>query len=170
MTMRTVRVTMSSHLTAERVLAAGYDFSARRAEVFPAVSMDHFEIHELGSESADVTEGTPTGIGVNWERCHYDWSTPGLVTARVVDSNVYTPESSSWLLSATPESAGCRIEMTWEREFRTGVRGRMFGTLFRVVGTRLFSRYARQVLDNLETMATTGHDGDQRHRRPIPTR
>ena len=152
--MRTVHVTMSSRLSPERVLAAGYDFTARRAEVFPAVSTDELEIHELGSESADVTEGTPVGIGVNWERCHYDWSTPGLVTARVVDSNVYAPGSSCWVLRATHDSAGSRVEMTWEREFRTGVRGRIFGTLFRVVGKRLFSRYARQVLDNLETMTT----------------
>jgi hypothetical protein len=145
---------MSSPLTPERVLAAGYDFSARRAEVFAAVSTDHLEIHELGPESADVTEGTPVGIGVNWERCRYDWSTPDLVTARVVDSNVYAPGSSCWILRATPDSAGSRVEMTWEREFRTGVRGRIFGTLFRVLRTRLFSRYARQILDNLETRAT----------------
>jgi len=151
--MRTVRVTMSSPLTPERVLAAGYDFSARRAEVFPAVSTDHLEIHELGAESADVTEGTPVGIGVNWERCHYDWSTPDRVTARVVDSNVYAPRSSCWILRATADPAGSRVEMTWEREFRTGARGRIFGTLFRVLGTRLFSRYARQILDNLETTA-----------------
>ena len=152
--MRTVHVTMASHLAPERVLAAVHDFSARRAELFPAVSTDHLEIHELGSESADVTEGTATGIGVNWERCHYDWATPDLVTARVVDSNVYTPGSSCWLLRATADSAGSRVEMIWEREFRTGVRGRTFGTLFRVVGTRLFSRYARQILANLETMTT----------------
>jgi hypothetical protein len=154
--MRTVHVTRSSHLAPEHVLAAGYDFSARRADIFPAVSTDHFEVHELGSESADVTEGTPVGIGVNWERCRYDWSTPGLVTARVVDSNVYTPGSSCWTLRVTPDSDGSRVEMTWEREFRTGVRGRIFGALFRVLGTRLFSRYAEQILDNLETTATAG--------------
>jgi hypothetical protein len=152
--MRTVHVTMSSHLAPERVLAAGHDFSARRADVFPAVSTDHLEIHELGPTSADVTEGTPTGIGENWERCHYDWATPELVTARVVDSNVYTPGSSRWILRATPGAVGSRVEMTWEREFRTSVRGRIFGTLFRMLGTRLFRRYARQILDNLETMAT----------------
>jgi hypothetical protein len=151
--MRSIHITMSSHLAPEHVLAAGYDFSARRADIFPAVSTDHFEVHELGSESADVTEGTPVGIGVNWERCHYDWSTPGVVTARVVDSNVYAPEGSCWTLRVTPDSAGSRVEMTWDREFRKGVRGRIFGTLFRVLGTRLFSRYAKQILDNLETTA-----------------
>jgi hypothetical protein len=43
--------------------------------------------------------------------------------------------------------------MTWEREFRTGVRAQIFRTMFGVLGTRLSSRYARQVLDNLETVA-----------------
>jgi hypothetical protein len=144
---------LSTDLAPERVLSAGHDFSARRPEIFPAVTMAHLEIHELGSESADVTEGTPVGIGLNWERCHYDWSTPGLVTARVVDSNVYTPGTSCWLLRVAPDATGSRVEMTWEREFRAGARGRIFGSLFRLLGTRLFSRYARQVLDNLEAMA-----------------
>jgi hypothetical protein len=39
------------------------------------VSLDHLEVHELGGESAEVTEGALVGIGVNWERCRYDWST-----------------------------------------------------------------------------------------------
>jgi len=54
--------------------------------------------------------------------------------------HVHAPGSSCWILGATPDSAGSRVEMTWEREFRTGVRGRIFGTLFLVLGTRLFSR------------------------------
>ena len=78
----------------------------------------------------------------------------------MVASNVYIPGRSCWLLRATADSAGSRVEMTWEREFRTGVRGRIFGTLFGVVGTRLFSRYARQVLDNLEARATAEAAGD----------
>jgi hypothetical protein len=53
------------------VLEAARDFSERRAEVFPAVSIDHMTIHALADTSADVTEGTAAGIGVNWERCRY---------------------------------------------------------------------------------------------------
>jgi len=92
--MPTIHVTMSSHLAPQVVLAAGYNFSARRADFFPAVSTDHLEVHDLMAESADVTEGTPAGIGLNWERCHYDWAAPGVVTAAVVGSNVYDPGTS----------------------------------------------------------------------------
>lgn len=104
--MATVHVTTPSRLSTERLLAAGYDFSARRAEVFPAVSTKFLEVHELDEASADVTEGTSAGVGVNWERCRYDWSTPGSVTATVTDSNVYEPGGSSWELRATPTDDG----------------------------------------------------------------
>ena len=40
--------------------------------------------------------------------------------------------------------------MIWVREFEPGPRGRLFATLFRVVGERLFTGYARDVLTNLE--------------------
>jgi hypothetical protein len=154
--MATVHVTMSSQLAPQVVLAASCEFSARRADVFPAVSTDHLQVHDLNPESADVTEGTPVGIGLNWERCHYDWATPGVVTATVVDSNVYRPGSSCWVLRAAPDGGGSRIEMIWVREFRSGPRGRIFGTLFRMFGKRIFTRYGKQVVRNLESRAIAG--------------
>ena len=66
--MTTIHTSTESALPASRVLAAGYDFSTRRADVFPAVSLAYFEVHELGETWADVTEGTQAGIGINWER------------------------------------------------------------------------------------------------------
>ena len=154
--MTTIHVTMSSELPPQVVLEAGHEFSARRAEVFPAVSTDHLEVHDLHPESADVTEGTPVGIGLNWERCRYDWATPGVVTATVVDSNVYEPGTSRWELHAAPEAGGSRIEMIWVREFRPGPRGRIFGTMFRLFGKRIFTRYAGQIVHNLESLAIAG--------------
>jgi hypothetical protein len=154
--MATIHVTMSSQLAPQVVLAASHDFSAQRADVFPAVSTDHLEVHDLNLESADVTEGTPAGIGLNWERCHYDWMTPGVVTASVIDSNVYEPSSSRWVLRAAPDAGGSRIEMIWVREFRSGPRGRIFGMLFRLFGKRIFTRYARQVVRNIESLAVAG--------------
>src|SRR5215813_7093367 len=116
--MTTVHVKTHSSLLPERVLAAGYDFSARRVEIFPAVQTRYLEVHELDEASADVTEGTPAGVGINWERCRYDWSTPGSVIATVIDSNVYQPGNSSWELRATPADGGSTVEMIWIREFK----------------------------------------------------
>jgi hypothetical protein len=42
--------------------------------------------------------------------------------------------------------------MIWVREFRRGARGAIFGTLFRLVGTPIFARYARDTLENLRKL------------------
>jgi hypothetical protein len=147
--MTTIHVVADSPLQAARVLEAARDFSELRAEIWPAVSLEYMEVHELGDISADVTEGTNAGVGVNWERCRYDWSLPGSVVATVTDSNVYAVPGSSWQLRATPNGDGSRVEMIWTREFKPGTRGRVFGTLFRLLGKPIFGRYARQTLANL---------------------
>jgi hypothetical protein len=42
--------------------------------------------------------------------------------------------------------------MIWRREFAPGVRGRIFGTLFRLLGKPIFRRYAHQMLKNLSQL------------------
>ena len=148
--MPTIRVVLQSSLAPECVLQAAYDFSERRAEVWPAVSVPRLTVHDRGDTWADVTEGTRAGPIVNWERCRYDWSRPGVVAAPVTDSNVYAFPESSWEIKATPTENGSHVEMIWVREFKPGPRGRLFGALFRLVGKWLFTKYARDVLTNLE--------------------
>ena len=153
--MTTIHVTIRTQLSPERVLAACYGFSPRRAEIFPAVSIPYLEVHQLSQTSADVTEGTPAGVGINWERCRYDWSQPGAVRAVVTDSNVYRPASSSWELRAAPADSGSKVEMIWIREFTHNARGRIFGTLFRLVGRPIFTREAKRTIRNLERVEAT---------------
>lgn len=150
--MTTIHITTHSRVSPERMLAAGYDFSARRAEIFPAVSIPYLEVHELSQTFADVTEGTSAGVGVNWERCRYDWSQPGSVKAVVTDSNLYQPARSSWQLRATPAESGSKVEMIWIREFTHNPRGRIFGTLFKLVGKLIFTREAKRTVRNLECL------------------
>jgi hypothetical protein len=150
--MTTIRVTTDCMLAPARVLHAAYDFGPRRTQVWPAVRAEHLTVHALGETTAEATEGTPAGIGINWERCRYDWSDPGRVTATVTDSNVYAHPGSSWQLTAAPAARGSRVEMVWQRTFRRNPRGLIFGTLFRIVGRPIFGRYARQVIANLEQL------------------
>jgi hypothetical protein len=152
--MSTIHVVADSPLPPARVLEAAHDFTERRAAVFPAVTLEHLRVHELGDTRADVTEGTPIGIGSNWERCRYDWSQPGSVKATVTDSNVYAVPGSSWELRATETAGGSRVEMIWQRRFRNNPRGILFGTAFRVVGKPIFRRYARQTLESLSQLET----------------
>src|SRR6476469_7860434 len=135
---KTIRIELTSSLPPERVLFGAYDFGARRTEVWPAVRAEHLVVHSSGDKSADVTEGTPAGIGTNWERCDYDWSQPGVVVATVTDSNVYAVPGSLWRLTATESDGGSRVEMAWTRRFRRIPRGLLFGTAFRLVGRPLF--------------------------------
>src|SRR5919198_962581 len=150
--MTTIRSSFDSSLPPERFVFAARDFSARRIDVFPAVRAEHFVVHEQAGASADVTEGTPAGIGVNWERCRYDWSEPGRVVATVTGSNVYACPGSRWELSASPTRRGSRVEMRWIRRFRRTPRGLIFGALFRIVGRPIFRRYAREVVTNIERL------------------
>jgi hypothetical protein len=151
--MTTIRITNTSSLSPERVLFAARDFGKRRIEVWPAVRAEHLVVHDLADASADVTEGTPTGIGTNWERCRYDWSQPGIVVATVTDSNVYRVGASVWRIAATAiEGGGSRVEMTWVRRFRGTPRGLLFATVFRLLGRPVFAAYARDVIRNLERL------------------
>jgi len=149
--MRTITFLFDSSLPPSSVLAAAHDFTDRRSNVFPAVEAEHLAVHSLADEHADVTEGTGTGIGISWERCRYDWSNPGSVTAAVTDSNVYAL-GSSWTIIAVAAPQGSRVEMTWARGFKHTSRGRLFGTAFRLVGRPIFRNYARKIIDNLETL------------------
>src|SRR5665809_72272 len=74
-----VHVTDKTPLPPERVLDAARDFSARRAEMWPDVHVQHLTVHEAGETWADVTEGNPWPIGLVWERLRYDCSEPGSV-------------------------------------------------------------------------------------------
>ena len=152
--MAEIRVRLRTDVPADRVLFAAYDMSSRRCEVFPAVRAEHFVVHEAQGKHADVTEGTPAGVGVNWERCDYDWSQPARVVATVTDSNVYAVPGSVWELSAASSTAGdgTHVEMVWTRRFRRTARGIIFATLFRTLGPLLFRGYARSTLRNLERL------------------
>lgn len=154
--MTTIRVRIDSELPYDRFLFAARDFSDRRIDVFPAVRAEHFAVHEQVGSTADVTEGTPAGIGINWERCRYDWSEPGRVVATVIGSNVYAYPGSAWELTASPTELGSSVEMAWIRRFRRTPRGMIFGTLFRVVGRPIFRGYAREIVNNIEQLERVG--------------
>jgi polyketide cyclase/dehydrase/lipid transport protein len=148
----TIPVTQDTTVPPERVLGAARDFSDRRAKVFPAVSARHMTVHSVEDGTADVTEGTRVGPFVVWERCVYDWSKPGCVTATVVDSNVYGFPGSSWEITAVPTDRGSRVSMTWTRCFQRRPLGRIMGFAYRHMGERSFTKYGRDIVKNLEDL------------------
>ncbi len=115
--MPTVRVSDHSDLAPAVVLMAARDFSERRAQMWPDVHVEHLQVHEIGDDYAEVTEGNPWPIGHVWERLHYDWSDPNSLRGTVVDSNLFKP-GSTWELWATPEGYGSLVEIRAVRHLR----------------------------------------------------
>jgi len=150
--MHTITIDLTTPVSPERVLARIVDFSAKRPEVFKAVQAKRLIVHDVGETTADVTEGTRSGPILNWERCDYDWSRPGVVLAKVKDSNIYALTGSYWELSATPAGQGSDVRMVWAREFRRSPKGRLFNFVFKRFGQGLFTKYAGEILSNIERL------------------
>jgi hypothetical protein len=144
-----VRVVDETPVAAVAVLEAARDFSARRAELWPDVHVEHLVIHGMGETWADVTEGNPWPIGFVWERLHYDWSEPGVLRGTVTDSNIFCP-GSTWVLSAAPSGGLTRVEVNALRLLR-GLRGRLLYPTFPTgLARQSVSAHLRHFLSELE--------------------
>ena len=133
----------------EQVLQAARDFSERRAELWPDVHLEHFEVHRRGDTSADVTEGNPEPFGYIWERLRYDWSQPGSLRATVTDSNIFKP-GSSWEIKAAPCNGGSQVEIVGVRDVK-GLKGAVIGGLIRTgIAERIVAGQLRHFLSKVE--------------------
>ena len=129
------------------MLAGVCDFSERRARIWPNVKEGHFVVHASGPTFAEVTEELwPTGI---WERCRYDWSTPGRVHATVLDANALVP-GSTWELTASPADGGTRVEAVFRRDFTRTGRGRFTSFVNRRFGHWLAGSDLKRALAEIE--------------------
>ena len=63
------------------------DFTERRTELFPGLAPEYYKVYSLTDTTADVMEGTSRPK--IWTREAYDWSRPGEVTWRCVESNMF---------------------------------------------------------------------------------
>ena len=144
-----VHVVETSSATPAQVLEAARDFSPRRAELWPDVHMEHFELHDRGNTWAEVTEGNPWPLGLVWERLRYDWARPGSVMGVVVDSNIFKP-GSTWEIKATQRDGGSVVEVIAVRHLR-GVWGRMLTPFFPLgLARRDVAAHLRHFLSRVE--------------------
>jgi len=143
-----VHVVEATSASPEQVIAAARDFTARRAELWRDVHVEHLHVHEQGDTWADVTEGNPWPIGLVWERSRYDWSQPGALSATVIDSNLFKP-ASTWEIRATAAAdGGSRVEITANRRLRG--RGWLLWPFFPLgLANRDVAAYLRQFLANV---------------------
>jgi polyketide cyclase/dehydrase/lipid transport protein len=141
-----IEFTVESPLPPERIIAAAADFSDRRPEIWPNISRRYYEVHERGDTWAEATEGSDVMGGI-WARERYDWSTPGVVRATVLDSNIFA--GGTWELHAASNGAGgSRITVINDR--RPKGKGKVSAVLMTVIGKRLLSAHLRKTLAILE--------------------
>jgi hypothetical protein len=121
---------------AQRFIDALTDFSDRRPAIWPGLSARLFRVHDLGATSADVTEGSDV-LGGIWARERYDWSTPGVVTIRCLESPFFRAgTTTSWRVS--PIASGCHVDVHLHRIARSP-RGALVGVLVQLMGARRFT-------------------------------
>jgi len=109
----------------EQVLAALTDFSERRPDRWPMLDRRSYRVHSVGKTEAEITEGTTSPVGRFWARERYVWSSPGVVTWTVVDSNFCRAGTRIVARVEPGEGGGTRLDLDWERKPK-GWRGAVF--------------------------------------------
>jgi hypothetical protein len=105
------------------------DFSSSRPEVWPTIDAKHFEVHALGENWAEVTEGTSSA----WERARYEWDADrARVTVTTHDSKVFGP-GGGWVFQLTPEANGTRVDVELTRQ-PSGLKRKLLAALLPLVG------------------------------------
>ncbi|MDX3094917.1 hypothetical protein PV703_25195 [Streptomyces sp. ME01-24h] len=127
--MAVVRFHLTSSLSQADVLAVLTDFSPARAEAWPSIDSEHFVVHELGENWAEVTEGTSAA----WERARYAWDNEsGEVTVTTLDSKLFGA-GGGWVFRTTPGTDGTRVDVELTRK-PTAFKGKILAGLLPLIG------------------------------------
>lgn len=142
-----IEFTVETTAPPEKVLAAAKDFTDNRPEIWPGISRKFYEIHEVGPEFAEVTEGSDVLGGV-WARERYEWPESNKVTGRVVDSNIFA--SGIWEITVTPrDGGGSKVHVLNDRQPKG--KGRLLAPIMALFGERLLAKDLKEkTLSQLE--------------------
>src|SRR5262245_30690131 len=127
--MSTIHFKQTTTSTPEQFIAGLTDFGPGRAKLFGNSADEYLKVHDKGSRSADVTEGS-SGI---WERLHYDWSDPRHVVLTTTNSNLWAGRSGH-TYTFTPQPNGMTdVDVVIVREGKN-LKGRLLGAFLGIVG------------------------------------
>jgi Polyketide cyclase / dehydrase and lipid transport len=144
--MATTTFTVHTSLSPAEVMAVITDFGPDRSRWWPNVDEAHFTVHDLGTDWAEVTEGT----GMGWERERYSWdATAGTVTIDTLESNLWGP-GSGWRYEIVPAAEGTDLHVSLTR-VPSSFKGRVVAWLIPLVGARTLGSQFRSVLRRAES-------------------
>jgi len=148
-----VELDIETSASSEAVRAALLDFSDRRPEIWPGIDPSLYEVYAVGDTFADVQEGSKMPGTSIWAKEHYDWSTSGLVTWTVQESNFCAPGSYVSAAIAPRRDGGSRIHVIWNRT-PTSMVGRLATVMIQLTGGKPIAASMRKALDKLERPPT----------------
>ncbi len=129
--MATIRFHVNTTSTPDQFIAGLTDFGPGRSELFQNSADAYLQVHGLGPDWADVTEGS----GGVWERLTYDWSNPQHVVLTTTDSNLFGG-ASGHTYTLTPQPDGTtEIDVVLVREGKN-LKGRIVAGVLGSIGKR----------------------------------
>jgi hypothetical protein len=141
----TIHLTATTSATPEQFVAALTDFGPGRSEIFSTSADGYLEVHHVGADEADVTEGS-NGV---WERLHYDWSDPNRVVLTTTDSNVWGGNSGhTYTLARNPDGTTL-VDVVVVRDGKN-IKGRVFEVVVAAVGKRFLGKVLSNTLKAVE--------------------
>jgi hypothetical protein len=121
--------------TPEQFVAGLTDFGPGRSKLFGNSADEYLEVHHQGPTDADVTEGS----GGVWERLHYDWADPDVVSMKTTDSNVWGGASGHTYIFTRKSDGRTRVDAHVVREGKN-LKGRLLATVLGTVGKRVLAK------------------------------
>jgi len=131
----TIHFRQTTTATPEQFIAGLTDFGPGRAKLFANSADSYLNVHDTGSDQADVTEGS----GGIWERLHYDWSDPERVVLTTTDSNVWGIGSGHIYTFTRKPDGTTDVDLIVVREGKN-FKGWALGLLLRTAGTGVLQR------------------------------
>lgn len=130
-------------------MAALIDFGPERGNVWSNSQPTHFRLHQLGTNTAEVTEGSKIFGGV-WERLIYDWSKTGFVELRTIDSNIWA-SGSGWQYNLEPADDGSGTLITAiVTRYPRSKKGYLLLILLGSIGRPLIKKSFKKTLQEIE--------------------
>ena len=133
--MATIHFHFTTTATPEQFVAGLTDFGPGREELFGKSADEYLEVHDLGLDHADVTEGS----GGVWERLDYDWSDPDRVVMKTTDSNVWGGSSGHTYTFTRRADGKTDLDAVVVREGKN-LKGRFLGIVLKSVGRHVLAK------------------------------
>ena len=143
--MARVSYTVETDLDPNLVWDALTEFGPRRAQLWPDLSPESFQVLERGENWARVREGTAS-LGI-WSIERYEWAEP-VITATVVEASA-AQAGGTWRMEVRPRTAGGSVLTIHMDRKAKGLRGHLIHGLFQVTNGRFLAERTRRMLANL---------------------